>query len=51
MNNSRLGLTVSLPVGRQPSFKVTYSSGGVVRPATDFRTTSVGWQWLRLTRL
>jgi len=50
MNNSRLGATVSFPMGRQQSLKVAYSSGVSVRTGTDFRTFSVGWQWLRFTR-
>ena len=51
MNNSRLGATVSLPVGTRQSFKVAYSSGVVVRSGSNFSTISVGWQWLRLTRM
>lgn len=51
VNNSRVGVTLSLPAGRQQSFKVTYSSGVQVRTGTDFRTLAVGWQWLRLTKL
>jgi hypothetical protein len=51
MNNSRLGATVSFPMGRQQSLKVAYSSGVAVRTGTNFRTLSVGWQWLRFTRL
>jgi hypothetical protein len=51
MNNSRLGATVSFPMGRQQSLKFAYSSGVAVRTGTDFRTFSVGWQWLRFTRL
>jgi hypothetical protein len=51
MNNSRLGATLSLPAGRQQSFKIAYSSGVAVRTGTNFRTLSVGWQWLRLTKL
>ena len=50
MNNSRLGATVSFPMGRQQSFKFAYSSGVAVRTGTNFRTFSVGWQWLRFTR-
>ena len=50
VNNSRLGVTLSLPAGRHHSFKVAYSGGMVVRTGTDFRTLSVGWQWLWLTR-
>ncbi len=50
MNNSRLGATVSFPMGRQQSLKVAYSSGLAVRTGTNFRTFSLGWQWLRFTR-
>jgi hypothetical protein len=50
VSNSRLGATVSFPMGRQQSLKVAASSGVAVRTGTDFRTLSVGWQWLRFTR-
>jgi hypothetical protein len=50
MNNSRLGATVSFPMGRQQSLKLAYSSGVAVRTGTNFRTFSLGWQWLRFTR-
>ena len=50
VNNSRLGVTLSVPAGLRQSFKVAYSAGMVVRTGTDFRTLSVGWQWLWLTR-
>ncbi len=48
VNNSRLGLTLSIPAGRQQSFKVSYSAGVAVRTGTDFRTLALGWQWLWL---
>ena len=51
MNNSRLGATVSFPMGKQQSFKVAYSSGVAVRTGTNFRTLSVGWQFLRFTKM
>ena len=51
MNNSRLGATVSFPMSRQQSLKVAYSSGVAVRSGSNFRTLSVGWQWLRFTRM
>ncbi len=51
MNNSRLGATLSLPVGQHQSFKVAYSSGISVRTGSNFRTISIGWQWLRLTKM
>jgi hypothetical protein len=47
MNNSRLGATVSFPMGRQQSLKFSYNSGMAVRTGTNFRTISVGYQWLR----
>jgi hypothetical protein len=50
MNNTRLGATLSFPMGRQRSFKVAYSSGVAVRTGTNFDTFSVGFQWLRFTR-
>jgi hypothetical protein len=50
MSNSRLGATISFPMGRQQSLKVAASSGVAVRTGTNFRTLSVGWQWLRFTR-
>ena len=46
VNNSRLGATLSVPVGQRQSFKVAYSSGVAVRTGTDFRTIAVAWQWL-----
>jgi hypothetical protein len=50
MNNSRFGATLSVPIGRQQSFKIAYSSGVFVRTGTDFKTLSLGWQWLWLTK-
>jgi hypothetical protein len=50
MNNSRMGATLSIPAGRQQSFKVAYNSGVVVRTGTNFRSFSVGWQWLWFTK-
>jgi hypothetical protein len=50
MNNARMGATLSIPAGRQQSFKLAYSSGVLVRSGTNFRSLSVGWQWLWFTR-
>lgn len=50
VSNSRLGATLSIPAGRQQSFKIAYSAGVAVRTGTDFRTIAVGWQWLWFTR-
>jgi hypothetical protein len=49
MNNSRLGITLSFPVGRRYSAKVAYGSGVVARTGTDFRTVAVAWQVLWLS--
>ena len=49
VNNSRAGVTLSLPVGRRYSFKVAYASGVTVRTGTDFTTYAVAWQALWLS--
>jgi outer membrane putative beta-barrel porin/alpha-amylase len=51
MNNSRLGATVSFPMTRFQSLKFAYSSGLLVRTGTNFQTFSIGYQWLRFTKL
>ena len=50
MNNSRVGATLSLPIAKSQSLKVAFSSGLAVRTGSDFRTLSLGWQWLKLTK-
>jgi hypothetical protein len=50
LNNARGGVTVSLPVGKRYSIKAAYGSGIVARTGTNFRTVSVGWQALWLSR-
>jgi len=47
LNNSRLGVTVSLPVSRY-AIKLAYSWGVTVRAGGDFRAATVAWQmgWL-----
>ena len=42
--NSRIGMTVVLPVGKYNSLKLAASTGAVVRVGQDFTTFSVGWQ-------
>jgi hypothetical protein len=49
INNSRLGVTVSFPVGRRYSAKVAYTSGVVARTGTDFSTVAAAWQVLWLS--
>jgi len=51
VNNVRLGLTLSLPAGRQQSIKVAYSTGATVRTGTDFRTFSVALSRVWLTKM
>jgi hypothetical protein len=50
VNNSRLGLTLSLPAGGSNSLKVSWGSGITVRTGTNFTTYSVAWQTLWMTR-
>jgi hypothetical protein len=47
-SNSRLGATLSLPLGRHQSAKVSYSSGVTARTGSNFRTLAVAWQYVWL---
>jgi hypothetical protein len=49
LNNSRGGVTLSLPLRARQSLKVAYGSGIVARTGTNFRTLSVAWQALWLS--
>jgi Putative MetA-pathway of phenol degradation len=49
LNNSRAGVTLSLPVGRRYSAKVAFGHGVVARTGTDFTTVAVAWQALWLS--
>jgi hypothetical protein len=49
LNNSRLGVTLSLPVGKRYSAKIAYGSGVVARTGTDFNTVAIAWQVLWLS--
>jgi hypothetical protein len=42
--NSRVGATLSLPVGRQQSIKFSGSAGATTRIGADFRTFAAAWQ-------
>ncbi len=46
LNNSRLGVTVSVPVAARQSVKLAYSEGASVRTGSDFKVISVAWQLL-----
>jgi hypothetical protein len=49
LNNSRLGVTVSFPVGKRYSAKVAYGNGVIARTGTNFSTIAVAWQALWLS--
>jgi hypothetical protein len=44
-NNSRVGLTVALPVNRHNSLKLYASTGVSTRTGSDFDTVGVAWQY------
>lgn len=44
--NSRIGTTASVPIGRRQSIKASYSAGAVTRIGGNFKTVSVGYQYL-----
>ena len=48
--NSRLGATLSLPVGKQQSLKISYSSGVSGTIGSKFTTISGGWQYVWFDR-
>ncbi|HEX7288484.1 MAG TPA: transporter [Candidatus Angelobacter sp.] len=50
LNNSRLGATLSVPVARSQSVKISYAGGVSARLGSNFNTLSVGWQYTRLPR-
>ena len=45
-DNTRVGGTLSVPLGRRQSFKLAYSKGATVRAGQDFRTFTAAWQIL-----
>jgi Putative MetA-pathway of phenol degradation len=45
--NSRLGLTLAVPIGRNHSVKASWATGVSTRIGADFDTLSVGYQYLR----
>jgi outer membrane putative beta-barrel porin/alpha-amylase len=42
--NSRVGATLSIPLRRTQSFKITYSTGATTRVGGDFNTIAIAWQ-------
>jgi hypothetical protein len=43
--NSRMGGTISLPIGRSQSFKFAYNRGAYVTIGADYNTVSIAWQY------
>lgn len=43
--NSRIGGTVSIPVSKHQSLKLSYSRGAVIRVGGNFHNVSVAWQY------
>ncbi len=46
LENSRIGLTFSLPIGKHQSAKFTWSDGASTRFGADFSQFGVAWQYL-----
>lgn len=44
-NNSRAGVTLSLPLRSSQSLKLAYSAGTTARIGSDFKTLTVAWQY------
>lgn len=49
-SNSRLGLTMVLPLDKHNSLKFAVSRGAIVRIGQNFTTASIGWQWSWLAK-
>jgi outer membrane putative beta-barrel porin/alpha-amylase len=47
-SNSRVGGTVSLPIHKLQSVKLSYSSGLTARTGSSFDTLAISWQYVRL---
>jgi hypothetical protein len=43
--NSRIGLTLSLPAGKGHAVKLNYSRGATARLGSNFTTFGIGWQY------
>lgn len=43
--SSRLGVTVSLPLGKQQSVKISYNNGTYIRFGGNHQNVAVGWQY------
>ena len=47
-NNARIGATFNIPVSKQNSIKIAYSTGAIIRFGANFSTISIAWQMLFL---
>lgn len=45
MRNSRVGGTVSIPISRRQSVKVSYNRGAYIKYGGDFQNVSLAWQY------
>ena len=45
-NNTRFGATVSLPLSKRQSLKVSYSAGATARTGSNFDTLGIAWQFV-----
>lgn len=52
LENTRIGATLSLPIGQRQSLKFTWTDGVTTRIGGDFNTVGVAWQytWLQASR-
>lgn len=48
--NSRIGATVSFPISKHQSLKVSYANGAYIRFGGDYQAVSVAWQYSWLGR-
>jgi hypothetical protein len=48
--NSRIGGTIVLPVGKRNTLKFAYSTGAIIRFGANFTTVSIGWQTILLSK-
>ena len=44
--NSRVGLTLAVPIGRQHSVKIAYSRGAMTTIVADFDAIGVSYQYI-----
>lgn len=50
LNNTRVGASLSIPMGKSQSWKISYSRGAIVQRGGNFSTLGVAWQFLWFDR-